>query len=234
MLKCNTINKNETLFLGVAKILIVSATKAEVQPLLNKFGLQIETEEGVLIPVGEENIFLLITGIGMVNTAYHLGRLKGNYYDYAIQAGIGGAFNRALKVGQVINVVQDTLSEMGAEDDEKFIMYPDLGLGGTNTFISEVSENLFINLTKVNAITVNKVHGNEQSIKKTLSVYKVEVESMEGAAFLMAAKDLTKNYFQIRAISNYVERRDKSKWDIPLAIKNLNAVLIEAIESIKE
>ena len=54
---------------------------------------------------------------------------------------------------------------------------------------------------------------------------------MEGAAFL-ASCGHAKHYTQIRAISNYVEKRDKSKWNMPLAIKNLNDFLINFIEII--
>ena len=52
---------------------------------------------------------------------------------------------------------------------------------------------------------------------------------MEGAAFF-AGCNKADQFMQIRAVSNYVEKRDKSKWNMPLAIKNLNDYLIEFIQ----
>jgi futalosine hydrolase len=87
-------------------------------------------------------------------------------------------------------------------------------------------------LKSVKGITVNTVHGNEAAIEKVRQLYKPDVESMEGAAFFAACKGTAKNYVQIRAVSNYVEKRDKSKWQMPLAIKNLNDFLIAFIQNV--
>ena len=63
-------------------------------------------------------------------------------------------------------------------------------------------------------------------------MFDAQIESMEGAAFLMAASEMKCYSIQVRAISNYVEKRDKSKWEIPLAIENLNKTLDAIIEKI--
>jgi futalosine hydrolase len=54
---------------------------------------------------------------------------------------------------------------------------------------------------------------------------------MEGAAFHFACLQEKIPFLQLRCISNYVEVRDKSKWNIPLAVKNLNQVLVEVVEA---
>ena len=54
---------------------------------------------------------------------------------------------------------------------------------------------------------------------------------MEGAAFFAGCKRLD-NFTQIRAVSNYVEKRDKSKWNISLAIENLNKTLQKTLQEI--
>ncbi len=221
-------------FLFVPKILIVSATKAEITPLLAHLQITIKEQEGLFACDSVAGLSILITGVGMVNTAYHLGKYSSYSFDYFINAGICGAFNKSLKLGEVVNVTQDMLSEMGAENDSEFISYRDLNLGGTNYYHCKLANEHIISKTlkQVKGITVNTVHGNEETIKKTVKLFNPDVESMEGAAFLRACEGLSKNFFQIRAVSNYVEKRDKSKWDIPLAVKNLNATLIEIINSI--
>lgn len=213
------------------KTLIVAATRFEVQPLLDHYSITSVTEEG-LFTNKDKSISVLITGVGMVNTAYCIGKFVKTGYSMIINAGICGAFNRDLKQGEVVNVVSDTLSEMGAQNDREFIKYEDLGLGGTNIFHYNTSDEIHsLGLKKVKGITVNKVHGNDKTITKIKTLFDPDIESMEGAAFFRACKDVSENYIQIRAISNYVEKRDKSKWDIPLAIKNLNEVLLKLIQA---
>jgi len=54
---------------------------------------------------------------------------------------------------------------------------------------------------------------------------------MEGAAFFAGCERANGDFIQIRTVSNYVEKRDKSKWEMPLAIKNLNDFLINFIQN---
>ena len=216
------------------KFLIVSATKFEIQPLADRFKISIQGEEGLFSSETLPDVSVLVTGVGMVNTAFYLGKYSEAKFDYIINAGVCGAINRDLKQGEIVNVISDTISELGAEDGEEFIKYPDLNLGGTNVYEnpSRISHEGFNQLKKVHGITVNKVHGSEKSITKMKQLYAADIESMEGAAFFRGCKDVTANYFQVRAVSNYVERRDKSKWQMKDAIKNLNEFLIELIEDL--
>lgn len=217
------------------KFLIVAATKFEVETLLNHFNVKAIGHEGAFMSEGEIDLSVIITGVGMVNTAYYLGRHSHNLFDHVINIGICGAFNRDLKIGEVVNVTEDGLSEMGAENDMEFIKYEDLNLGGTNHYYNQIQfENADLNdLKKVKGITVNTIHGNGESIKKIVSMYAPDVESMEGAAFFSGCRRLSENYFQLRGISNYVEKRDKSQWNIPLAINNVNNFAIKLIEDLK-
>lgn len=217
-------------------ILVVSATHFEIQPLLDFLDIKepilgINTTKKNTVSV---HIDVLITGIGMVETAFMMGKWMNQSYQLIINAGVCGAFNRLLKLGELVCVNQDILSELGAEDDTNFLPYNQLSLPGEYIF-SSVFSRLFPdidNLKKVTGITVNTIHGNEISINKILELYHPDIESMEGAAFFRACKELKSAYIQIRAISNYVEKRDKSKWQMSLAINNLNNFLISFIQSI--
>jgi futalosine hydrolase len=57
---------------------------------------------------------------------------------------------------------------------------------------------------------------------------------MEGAAFFYAANLLDVPSIQLRAISNYIEPRDRSKWEIKLALENLWKVTDELLYSINQ
>lgn len=217
-------------------ILIVSATEFEVKPLLGFLGIALPTigmHHANIDFVGKE-IQVLITGIGMVNTALMMGRHCSNNYDLVINVGVCGAFDKDLDLGVLVNVTQDILSELGAENGEEFLTYDKLNLPGEHIFSRKNKDSyLMVDLLKkVKGITVNTIHGNEASIEKVKQLYNPDVESMEGAAFFAACSDMMGNCIQIRAISNYVEKRDKSKWQMPLAIKNLNDFLITFIKNV--
>lgn len=215
-------------------ILIVSATQFEVKPLLGFLGIALPSPGMNHANIDFENkeIEVLITGVGMVNTALMMERYGSDSYDLVMNVGVCGAFDRKLELGQLVNVTKDSLSELGAEDGEEFLTYDKLDLPGEHIFLNKTSDQFpgLDVLPKVSGITVNTVHGKEASIERIKKLYPVEVESMEGAAFFASCGN-AKNYVQIRAISNYVERRDKSKWQMPLAIKNLNDFLITFIKN---
>ena len=217
------------------KILVVSATQFEVKPLLDFLGiaLPITGMNEASIDFENKEIHVLITGVGMVNTAFMMGRNVSSLYNVIINVGVCGAFDRQLEIGKLVRVTDDVLSEMGAEDGEEFLTYDQLNLPGEHIFSENYTiSNPFIDsLKKVKGITVNTVHGNETNIKKVQQLYQPDVESMEGAAFFAGCLSFDGDFIQIRAISNYVEKRDKSKWQMPLAIKNLNDFLINFINS---
>ena len=52
-----------------------------------------------------------------------------------------------------------------------------------------------------------------------------DIESMEGAAFFEGCLRLGIPFAEIRAVSNAVGERDHARWDIPLALRNLEAAL---------
>jgi len=217
------------------KILLVAATQAECEPLLN--GLA-DPANPKRLALKNHDADVLITGVGMVATAFALGKhLTANQYDLAINAGIAGSFDFDLNLGEVVLITQDVFAELGAEDGDEFLSLTELGFGEVNQYavanrqepepVRKDSLNFPVvdHLRKVTALTVNKVHGNELSIAKTLSRYDARVESMEGAAFFYACTQTQTPCIQIRAISNYVERRSREKWKPGLAIKNLNDIL---------
>jgi len=218
----------------MAHVLIVAATASEIQPLLNHFSIVI-TGDGIVETYIKTNdkLSVLITGVGMVNTAYAMGKYSNNLFDAIINVGICGAFNKKLKIGEVVHVTMDELIEMGAEDGDGFIKYKDLNFGGENAYQNNwlLTSIPIAALVKAKGVTVNKVNGNEASIETVKKLFTPDVESMEGAAFFAACHRLD-NFTQIRAISNYVERRDKSKWNIPLAIENINKVAIAILQEV--
>jgi len=218
------------------KILVTAATTLEIQPFLQYLDQHIPA-----LKAANCQIDILIAGIGMMHTAFNLGRhLLVNKPDIAIQAGIGGAFQHNRELGQVVLVKREFLADLGAEDNDQFKDLFDIGLWQPSQapFTGNSLVNTFAGLPEVpplptaTGVTVNLVSGSEPTIQKLVSKYAPDVESMEGAAFHYACLLEEIPFLQLRSISNYVEIRDKSKWKIPLAVKTLNEELIKTLKSL--
>ncbi|MBI4929457.1 MAG: futalosine hydrolase [Bacteroidetes bacterium] len=219
------------------KILLVSATKFEITPLLKKFR-KISAKENISsFRFGEQSIDVLITGVGMTATAFHLGKILNKKYDLAINAGIAGSFKKNIPLGTVVNVTSDCFADLGAEDGEKFLALKEMGMPEVRSQKSEVRSDkirrVLSVLPKVKGITVNTAHGNSVSIKKVIKKFNPDIESMEGAAFFLACNHEKISCVQIRAISNYVVRRNKKNWNIKLAVSNLSAALEKILSDIQ-
>ena len=179
------------------KILLVVATEQEV--IKDKF----------------KDCNVLITGMGMVNTSIQITKeLMQNKYDLVINMGVAGSFSKDYVIGDVVEVVEDSFSELGFENGNNF--------GHFSNFLTKYNVAAKTNLQKVKGITVNTVHGNEQSIAEIVNRLNPDVESMEGAAVFKVCNEFAVPCIQIRAISNNVEKRNKENWNMPLAIHNLN------------
>ena len=215
-------------------ILIVSATENEILPLVKELG-PLQDVAPNLFSAGfhHHEIDILYTGVGMTATAFFLGKYLDDNYDLTINLGLAGSFNRDLEIGSVVNIIQDHFAELGAEDGELFKTLKEINLAGTQEIFNEANiKNPVLELVpKVCGITVNTVHGNERTISNVFDRFHPNTESMEGAAFLFACEQENIPGVQLRAVSNYVEKRNKSKWNIPLAIENLNKKAIEILHA---
>lgn len=205
------------------KILVVAATRAELAGCCTVF----ELAEGNFIET--PHFDLLITGVGMTATAFAMGHhlSAAGQYKLVINLGIAGCFDREIPLGSLVNIVSDEFSELGAENKDEFLTIDELGFG-TGKYNGKAIPSsvnlpaLLSGLPEVNGITVNKVHGNKESIQVITNRLHPVTESMEGAAVFYCCTQLNIPCIQVRSISNYVEERNRDNWKIGLAIKNLN------------
>jgi futalosine hydrolase len=183
---------------------------------------------------------VLTTGVGMIATAAWCSRvLTRQRYDLAINLGVCGSFNPAYPPGTVVNVVADSIPELGAEDDQQFLTIQQLGLLGADE--PPFADGRLVNpnpdanaviagLPAVSGITVNTVHGNEASIARVVARMAPDVETMEGAAFMYACLVSGVRCAQVRAVSNVVETRNRQAWKLPEAVKALADAGLRIIE----
>ena len=220
-------------------ILLVAATWMEVNLLVDEL---VKTgEKSHLFKeycIGETNVDILIAGFGTTFTTFHLtNALKEKKYNMVINIGIAGSLTKELRIGEVVNVVYDEFADLGIETQSEFLTLFEAGFMNINEYpfengvLKATHSDGWIDLKKVRAVTTNRSHGNKSSINALHTKYSAHTESMEGAAVFYVCRWMGVDCFQIRSISNYVEPRDSSKWNIPLALENLKESILSLLRN---
>lgn len=221
-------------------ILIVAATWMEVNMLVDE--LEKLDEKSHLLKefkLGDTFIDILITGNGTTFTTFHLtNTLREKEYEAIINIGIAGSLTDELKIGEVVNVVSEEFADLGIEKRDEFLTLFESGFMDVNEFpfehgiLKATNSNGWMKLKKVRGITSNRSIGRKTSIDELKHKFTAHVESMEGAAVFYVCNWMGMDCYQIRSISNYVEPRDSSKWNIPQALENLKESILKLLSEI--
>lgn len=222
-------------------ILIVAATSYEIAPLIKHLIDHAKKISFFEFELNGNHIFPLVTGVGSMLTSFGISRFNNiEKIDLAINLGLAGAFDQNLSLGDVVQVTKDRFADLGVEEkDGSFTDAYELELMNPDKFpfldgwiTNEVNDNF--SHKAVTGLTVNRVHGAQNSINLITEKYFAEVESMEGAAFHYTCRVLDVEHVQIRSISNHVTPRDKDSWKIDLAIHNLNSSIVDYLGNMSE
>ncbi len=217
------------------KVVITAATQGEWMPSYSNIN-QLYTGGNERLQVSFHQ-----SGVGMLGTAVSLTRLVYDKRpDLIIQAGIAGTFDTNMQLGKVLAVGKESLGDMGVLENgiwkDVFDMQleqadcPPYEKGSLpNPWLSQYN---LENLVEVNSITINEISTDPNRIEQLLKKYNPVIESMEGAALHYVCRQMNVPFMQVRALSNYVGERDKTKWQIKLAINNLNDVLLKLIDKL--
>jgi len=222
-------------------ILIASATKIECQFLEKHFPAFIVDDNCIKFYINDTTIRLLITGVGIPAAIYQLSKqLVENKYDLVINIGIAGSFHD-FEIGEVFHVTSEIFADIGFENGDNFLTLFESGFLKKDSFpysngllISDSSINYktLQTIKAVKGITVNTITKNIEKINLWKRKFHPNVESMEGAAIFYVCLLEKVKFIQLRAISNKVGVRDKSQWNIPLAIENMEKIVINLLNEI--
>lgn len=215
------------------KVLFITSTDTEAAALKKVQGM---TQVKDKLISGSLEIELMVGGVGAISTAWNFSQWLAinKKPDLAINAGIAGSYREEYPVGSVVMPVTDCFADAGIEDGDKFITLYEAGLAGKDEFPFRngllQSENRYCEelseiLNTVDAITVNTATGSEKTKKRLIRKFNPGIETMEGAAFFYICARERIPFVAIRSVSNMVERRDRDKWNIPLAIDNMTFAL---------
>lgn len=204
-------------------ILLAAATTAEIQPTLD-FLLKTNGSRA-----GNE-VSVVITGIGPVATAWALMRQACAVRPgLIIQAGIAGCL-RDRAAGETVVIRDEIFADLGVWEDGRFNTPFDLRLADPDEppFSAGHLPNPYAQLLDMtgleaaDAITINEINTDPERIEWLRANTGAAVESMEGAALHYVGLRECIPFVQLRSVSNAVGVRDKSKWNIPLALRTLN------------
>lgn len=177
------------------------------------------------------HVELLVTGIGPVEAAAAVSRaLAQSSYDYVINAGIAGAFDRHAEVGDAV-VVSDDFLQLDLETGAALALPEGLRVvdraASDLVLVDRLVEQGF---RSVRGITVPRVTATDETAAK-LAALGAGVESMEGFAVLRAAEIAGVPAVEVRGISNVVCERSRSRWDFAAGVRGAERIL-DAVLSI--
>jgi futalosine hydrolase len=229
-------------------ILLAAATSFEIQPAIDILsekaarqtpGSAAQASGAPLSGQGLEwhSVTTLITGVGSVATTWSLMRqIDRRRPDLIIQAGIAGCFTRK-PPGDVVVVREEVLADLGVWEEQQFKSLFDLKL--VNGDQLPFSNGRLVNpyrqllaltaLEPVRGITVNEITTDPDRVRWYQQNTAAVVESMEGGSLHYTALQERIAFLQLRSVSNDIGVRDKTKWDIRLAISRLNEELLSLL-----
>jgi futalosine hydrolase len=223
------------------RLLVAAATSFEIEGFNNYLHLHFEAINEHHFCKHNVEVYVCITGIGSMQTAFNLSEAIAAFNPhFCLQAGVAGTFDKERTLGSLVIVREDMLGDLGVDDNGRYRDMFEIELMNPNQkpFANKKLMNPFqdfplrLNLPFVSGLTVNMVAGSFATIEHRSEYYDCDIETMEGAAFHYVCLKKRIPFLQVRALSNYVEPRDRNKWQMKQAIENLNEWMIENLPEI--
>lgn len=211
-------------------LLIVVATELELKPLRT------------LKKTQNWQIDFLVSGIGLLVSTWRISQqLSRKKYDLVLQVGVAGSFNlEKYPLASLVVVGRECEAQLGVWEKGMFQNIFQMGLQSPNCqFQPQFLENPYLahsylerTLPVVNGISVSSISTNLEHIRYYTEFCKAEIETMEGAALHYVCLMQSVRFGQIRGISNRVGDRDKSRWQLDLALSKLSDFLTQNLAQI--
>jgi futalosine hydrolase len=185
-----------------------------------------------------------VTGIGKVNTAAAVAALLDRFEpELLINTGCAGAYRGSgLAVGDLAMATAEVFGDEGVLAPDGWHSLELIGIPAAekngerwfNTFpltrwamdkAVYVAETAGVPLHRGRFITVSTVSGTGERGEELAHRFGGVCESMEGGAAAQVALLYGIDVLEVRGVSNLVEDRDLSRWDIPRAVESAQAFI---------
>ena len=215
--------------------LITAATRFEMEPFLDNYS--------------GEGVDTLVTGVGQVETAVRLTAFLSNYssaLEGVINIGVGGAYvsdsgEAKADLLDICLAKKEVFGDFGVCLEDRFEPITGEELEPPSTFTMDEDllerameilekENIFFRLG--NFVTVNCTTGFLSRGKILEHQHQGLCENMEGASIARVCQEYGLPCLEMRCISNLVEDRDTSRWQLKQACKYSGEVAAKLIASL--
>jgi futalosine hydrolase len=182
------------------------------------------------------------TGIGILASGVKLTQLASTHQpDLIIQMGIAGCYIKTEPLGKVWVVASESIADLGVREKGVFkdLFESQLLKDSEAPFKKRKLTNPNIktlNVLKTNtaaAITINEITTAPKRIKEIMDAHNPVLESMEGAAMHYVGSITNTPFIQIRAVSNYVGERNKTKWKLKESIEQVEAYVLTYLATLE-
>ena len=207
-----------------------------------------EIHDGIL---AGRRVCLAATGIGKVNAASTATAILEHYDpEILINTGCAGAYaGSGLAVGDLAVATVEILGDEGVMLADgwrslELIGIPSLSRNGVDYYnhfpmtrwaidkACHVAETNGIKLRQGAFVTVSTASGSDERGNDLFDRFGAACENMEGAAAAQVAASYGVDFMEIRGISNMVEDRNLSRWDIPRAVEAAQRFILHFIAAL--
>lgn len=210
-------------------LLVLVPTPMEWDGLLN------ENEREDLI---SHNVFFEVCGAGPAASAFMAGQFIREYQPGSVLlCGIAGAYrDSGLETTQVVTTQSEVFADLGFSENgfpvnfdtiHMPLLYKPDGEALTCKFRQEALDGFPV----VNSLTVSTITSDNERAHYLSKTHRAEIENMEGAAVALACAYCGVPMQQLRSISNFAGKRDKSLWKITESLESLRTGLFQIIDA---
>ncbi|NLX41463.1 MAG: futalosine hydrolase [Bacteroidales bacterium] len=192
-----------------------------------------------------------VTGIGVAATCYNLTKILnsallsgGEPYDLVVNIGIAGSYSQEFPIGSVAHITVEQFGDMGIETRGGFQTLFDYAMLDANTLpfvdgLLKVRDPYPVTgplegVRDAIGITFQTLTGILEQNLRRLECFSPQIESMEGAAFFYVCLMEKVPFTELRAVSNEVGERDKSRWNIRAAFSALENTCTQLLTKASE
>ncbi len=237
-------------------VLVQAAVPVELELLIS--GLEgARSDNAEVCPVtkgfiGETLVACAAGGVGKASAAATAATLIERHSpEMVIITGCGGAYpGSGLSVGDLAVASDEILGDEGVcttdgWHDLRYMNLPVQTRGALSYFNSiplsrhaaekslRLAESFGIHLSRGRFVTVSTCSGTTARGMELARLHQAICENMEGAAIALTALRYGIPCLEIRGISNLVEDRNISAWDIPAAVEKSQRFLVKIIEDLQ-
>ena len=196
---------------------------------------------------------VLITGPGVVNTVQSLtAAIEKARPSLIIQTGCAGAFRESgLNIGDIGIATEEIDIQLGIETEDDGLplnelpfsiikrgsidiknRYPlDIKLvNQASKTLRKIFEGKSIQVVKGSFVTVSTITASDSRAKDIYKHYNPCMECMEGAGATHLAIHYDIPFLEIRSASNFVGKRDRNSWNLPLAFERAGMAVLNLLQ----